>query len=93
MTVKRATIRTDEGLVGFFGHSYIEDPDTPGQKMIQYQFRIVRKMDESRYVIQYYSFMDGSPNVLGVMAETELLGDTVRLYPDAETWNAAYETR
>ena len=79
-----------EGLVGFFGHTYIDDPKNLEDRMIQYQFRIIRKMDTGRYVIQYYSFMDGSPNALGVMTEAELLGDAVRLYPDAETWNTAY---
>jgi hypothetical protein len=80
-----------EGLVGFFGHTYIPDPDDADQKVLQYQFRIIRKMDATRYVIQYYSAWDGSPNILAVMTEADLLGEDVKLYPDAETWNAGYE--
>jgi hypothetical protein len=77
------------GLIGLFGHTYIED-DRRG-KMVQYQFKIIRKMDGGRYVFQYFSFMDGSPTSLGIMSEAELLGPNVKLYATAELWNEAYE--
>ena len=43
-------------------------------------------MDETRYVIQYYSYVDGGPSKLGVMSEAELLGPDVKLYPTSELW-------
>jgi hypothetical protein len=82
----------DDGLIGLFGHTYIDDPDKPSVKMIQFQFRIIRKMEGDRYVIQYFSWLDGSATKVGVMPEAELLGESVKLYANAELWNAAYET-
>jgi hypothetical protein len=75
-----------EGLVGFFGHLWGPDPDIPGESTIRYQFEIVRKIDDARYAIQFYSFMDGSPRNLGVMPEAELLGPNVKLYASHELW-------
>jgi len=81
-----------EGLIGLFGHTYIADPKNTDEQMIQYQFQIIRKLEPDRYIIQYFSFLDGSPTNLGVMPETELLGPSVKLYATAELWNGAYET-
>lgn len=80
-----------EGLIGLFGHGYITDPDDADAVMIQYQFKILRKMDSNRYVVQYFSFMDGSPTRVGVYSEAELLGDTIKLYATTASWNDAYE--
>jgi hypothetical protein len=77
------------GLIDLFGHLYT--PDDTGGKMIEYQFKIIRKLDGGRYVVQYFSFWDGGPTNLGVMKESELLGPDVKLYATAELWNAAYE--
>jgi hypothetical protein len=63
-----------EGLIGLFGHTYIVDPDDQDERMIQYQFQIIRRMDAGRYVFQYFSFMDGSPTQVGVMSETGASG-------------------
>jgi hypothetical protein len=81
-----------EGLIGFFGHTLIPDPDQSmsDRKMIEYQFEILRKMEGARYVIQYFSFMDGTPTNLGVMTEAELLGPDVKLYANADLWNEGY---
>jgi hypothetical protein len=79
------------GLVDFFGHTYCTDPDDAERMMIQYQFKIIRKMDDARYVIQYFSFWDGGPTNLGVMTEAELLGESVKLYATAAAWNDAHE--
>lgn len=81
-----------EGLIGLFGHTYIVDPENTDERTIQYQFRIIRKLEPDRYIIQYFSFLDGSPDCLGVMPETELLGPSVKLYATAELWNIACET-
>jgi hypothetical protein len=75
-----------EGLVGFYGHVWSPDPDDPRRETLRFQFRIIRRLDALRYVIQYYSMWDGSPNRLSAMSEDELLGDSVKLYPDADLW-------
>ena len=78
----------DEGLVGFFGHTLIEKD---GEKTIQYQFQIIRPMPPDRWVVQYFSFWDGSPTNLAVYPESFLLGPDVRLYSDQETWHEAHQ--
>jgi hypothetical protein len=80
-----------EGLIGFFGHTYIPDPKDPDTIMIESQFEIIRTMDDARYVIQYFSWMDGDRTNVGVMTEAELLGPTVKLYATTELWLWAYE--
>jgi hypothetical protein len=81
----------NEGLVGFFGHLYEPDPECPEHMMINRQFRIVRRMDAERWAVQFLSFLTGEPTSLGVYPESTLLGETVKLYPDAESWNGAAE--
>ena len=80
-----------EGLIGLFGHTYVPDPDDPQASMIQFQFEIIRKLEGARYVIQYFSFFDGTETNLGVLPEAELLGPNVKLYATAELWNLGYE--
>lgn len=82
---------TAVGLAGFFGHVLEPDPNHPDQMMVNYQFRVLRPMDAERWVVQFYSFLDGTPNRLGVYAESFLLGPNVRLYPDEDTWHEGYE--
>jgi hypothetical protein len=52
-----------QGLIGLFGHTHVLDNDensaTAGKKVIQYQFEIVRQMDDNRYIVQLFSFLDG----------------------------------
>lgn len=79
-----------EGLVGLFGHTYIPDPENADERIIQYQFRIVRKMEGERYVVQYYSCWDGDPTSVGVYSEAELLGPNVRLYLHDVLWRDAF---
>ena len=81
----------NSGLIGLFGHTYIDDREAPGETMIEYQFKIIRKMEGDRYVFQYFSFLDGEPTEVGVMTEAELLGPNVKLYATAELWLHAYE--
>ena len=86
------TKRRGQGLLDLFGHTHVSDPEgADGDRMIQYQFKIIRRMHGDRYVIQYFSFMDGTPTNVGVMTEAELLGSTVTLYATAELWNVGYE--
>jgi hypothetical protein len=80
-----------QGLIGLFGHSYVDDADHPSGRSIEYQFQIVRRLDGDRHVIQYFSFLDGSPSQLGVMTEAELLGPDVKLYIAAELWSDSYQ--
>jgi hypothetical protein len=77
--------RQPEGLIGLFGHAYVADEHVG--RTIQYQFEIIRRMEGDRYVIQYFSFLDGSPTNVSVMTEAELLGPDVRLYATTELWN------
>lgn len=84
--------RRGQGLLDLFGHTYVPDPEgTDGALVIQYQFKIIRGMKGDRYVVQYFSFWDGTPTNVGVMTEAELLGPTVKLYATAELWNVGYE--
>jgi hypothetical protein len=78
----------DEGLVGFYGHTYV---NRNSKRELQFQFRVVRALPPDRWIVQFYSFFDGSPNKLGIFSESYLLGDDCALYPDAETWRAAYD--
>jgi hypothetical protein len=80
--------KADEGLVGFFGHTYVT---REGKRELQFQFHVVRALPPNRWVAQFYSFFDGSPNKLGIFSESYLLSDDCALYPDAETWRAAYD--
>jgi hypothetical protein len=91
MTKAKAKQKQREGLIGLFGHTYVADPDDADAQTIQYQFEVVRHMEGGRYVVQLFSFLDGSPTNVSVYTETELLGPNVRLYATAELWNHAYE--
>ena len=91
MKRKKAEAQAEEGLIGLFGHTYIPDPEDPEEKMIQFQFKILRRMHGDRYVVQLFSFMDGGPTNVGVYPEAELLGPDVKLYADMELWNEGYE--
>ena len=81
------------GLIGLFGHTYVPDGDSPNgdDTMIQYQFEIIREIKGDRYVVQLFGWFDGDPTELDIMAETELLGPTVKLYSTKEDWYWAHE--
>jgi hypothetical protein len=81
------TPKADEGLIGFYGHSYVV---RNGERQLQYQFRVVRALPPARWIVQLYSFFDGTPNQLAVYSEDFLFGENCALYPDAATWHAAY---
>src|SRR5215204_2355987 len=66
------------GLVGFFGHTYVDSDEVPGERRIQYQFEIIRPFPPDRWVVQLFSFWDGSPTELAVYTEEFLLGDAVQ---------------
>jgi hypothetical protein len=80
--------KIDEGLVGFFGHTFTT---TDGKPELRYQFRILRPLPPDRWVVEFFSFWDGCPNTLGVFAESYLLSDSVALYASEETWRAGYD--
>jgi hypothetical protein len=80
-----------KGLTGLFGHLYIDDPEHPVRRMIQCQFHILHKIDDQRYAVQYFSWLDGSATQVGVYPESVLLGDDVKLYATPELWNGAAE--
>lgn len=72
------------GLIGLYGHTFVNGE-------VQYQFQIIRSLKGDRYVIQYFSFLDGSPTNLGVMSEAEMLGPDTKLYATCELWNVGYQ--
>jgi hypothetical protein len=80
----------DKGLIDLFGHTYIANPDRSGEKTIQYQFQIIRKMDGERYVVQLFLFLSGDPTSVAIYPESFLLGDDVKLHVTAELWKEAY---
>jgi hypothetical protein len=73
-----------DGLVGFYGHTFENGS-------IQYQFEILRKLDGARHVIQLFNFWDGTASQIKIYSDDFLAGEKCRLYPDAESWHAAYE--
>jgi hypothetical protein len=77
------------GLSGYFGHTFVVDEN--GHRRVQYQFRIVRRLPQRRWVIELYSFWDGTPNKLAVYSEDFLLGDDVALYRNEEIWRVEYD--
>lgn len=81
--------KSSPGLSGFFGPTFVRDEH--GHKRIEYQFRVVRRLPPRRWIVQLYSFLDGTPNNLAVYPEDFLIGDDVALYRDAETWREGYE--
>jgi hypothetical protein len=44
-----------------------------------------------RWVVQFFSFLDGTPNKLGVYPESYLIGDDCALYQSEEIWRHEYE--
>lgn len=79
----------EEGLVGLFGHTLVPIEEVPGRKEIQFQFKIIRKLEGQRYLVQYFSYMTGGPTNLGVYAEDVLVGEDVKLYATEELWREA----
>lgn len=80
-----------EGLLDLFGHTYVDDPEYPEERAIQYQFKIIRTFGPDRYIVQYFSWWDGDPTNLGVMTEAELLGPDVKLYAHEDLWRTCAE--
>jgi hypothetical protein len=84
--------KPDEGLSGLFGHTYIPDPEgETGDKTIQYQFQILRRLGPDRWIVQLFSFLDGDATEVDVFPEAYLLSQDVKLYANQETWHWAFE--
>lgn len=67
------------GLVGFYGHEYLDDK-------INVQFKVARKVNENLYIIQLYSFWFGEPTNLESRTMDFLLGQSCKLYSDHAAW-------
>jgi hypothetical protein len=80
----------DEGLIGLFGHTYVQEPDKD-RPQINWQFQIIRELKGDRYVVQLFSWFDTGPTELAVLPESTLLGPTVKLYATQDLWNEAAE--
>jgi hypothetical protein len=89
--VGKQTVKRTTGLIGIMGHTYIADENHPGEKEIQYQFEIIRKLDGGRWLCQLFSFLDGRPTEVRAYPESFLSGDDVKLYALADEWHYAYE--
>ena len=76
------------GLSGYFSHTFVVDEN--GHRRVQYQFRVLRCLPPRRWVVEFYSFWDGTPNKLSVYSEDFLLGDDVVLYRTDEIWREEY---
>jgi hypothetical protein len=80
--------RRQQGLIGLLGHTFTEQD---GARRIQYQFEIIRRLPPDRYVVQLFSWFDGSTTNVNVMTEAELLGQNTELYATELDWQTAYE--
>jgi hypothetical protein len=68
---KAARPQRKVGLIGLFGHTFAIDET--GDKSVQFQFEIIRRLPPDRWVVQHFSFMDGRPT-------------NVTVYPKAFCW-------
>lgn len=71
-----------EGLVGLWGHEFKDG-------RIEYQFRIIRRLDATNYAIQFYEFMFGEASNIESRTWEFLLSSNCKLYPDSDAWRAA----
>jgi hypothetical protein len=93
MSRKKIPPPPPEGLVGLFGHTLVPDTQSgrqDGGKEIQFQFQIIRRMDAERWVVQYFSFLDGRPTTVAVYSEAYLLGPDVKLFASENEWRDAH---
>jgi hypothetical protein len=56
---------------------------------IEYQGKIIGKVNENHYLIQYYDFLIGEPNYMKVKS-LDFMVNKVRIYETAEEMQAAY---
>jgi hypothetical protein len=77
----------DEGLVGFYGFTFVTDEHD--KKVPKYSFQIIGALPPDRWVVEYFSAVDGLRTNLAVYLESFLLGDDVRLYASQETFYEA----
>jgi hypothetical protein len=80
-SVEKVTKRTT-GLIGLFGHTYVPDEDNPGNKTIEYQFQIIRRVPLIDGWCSYSSLRTG--DLVKVYSESFLLGDDAKPYTDME---------
>lgn len=66
------------GLVGLFGHTRDEDG------VIRWQFEIIGKVNDGTYTIQLFSWVDGMPTDVKIMAIDQL--HECSLYSTREAW-------
>lgn len=86
--VQRPAEQSTGGLVGMFGHTYVPSETGPNLK---YQFFVIRRVSETRFAVQLFSWIDGSPTEVEVWTEDYLCGSDVKLYATKEDWLYAYE--
>jgi hypothetical protein len=73
------------GLLGLFGHTLNEDGE------VIWQFQVVRRASNDAYIVQLYSWLDGSPTQVTVLGHDDLLSERCRLYLSAKQMHEAYD--
>lgn len=78
-----------DGLVGMWGHTFVDDDAFPGRKMIQWQFKIIQKVSPEIYLCQLFSWLDGCPTNCEAI-QTKTLVEECKLYASNEQMLTAY---
>jgi hypothetical protein len=73
-------------------HTLVPHEVYPGYKVIQWQFEIMRRLGDDRYVCQLLSWIDGRDTIVTVMRESDLLNmEKCKLYLNKDEWHDAAE--
>lgn len=74
-----------QGLAGLFAHKLDDDG------FAEQQMAIVRPLAGERWLVHFFSWLDGSPATLGAVDESDLLSPRYALYDSADSMKFAYE--
>lgn len=78
------------GLVGLWGHTFIDHHCLPGRKMVQWQFKIIRAITPDLHLCQLFSWLDGDPTNCETISTKSLVEDC-KLYGSNAQMLTAYE--
>ena len=78
-------VESGKNLLGMFGHTINK------HGFIEWQFSIEKEISFNRYLVQLYSWWDGSPTEVKALGEYKLLGPRCKLYLTREDWDRAAE--
>lgn len=95
VTAKPPAATEPDGLVGRYFHIFGDD------RRVQYQGRVVKQIDPTHYLVQFYEFFAGDPNTLHVvtidqMSTSKIISgrgvNTWQFYQDHQHWIDWYES-